>query len=97
MALVEFSHASPFNDKLKEASRLFTFTKKATGESVNVVIDQAWEQGGKGGTDIGFGASVYDASFLLSHWLNEVCDSDFLKGKTVVELGCGPGLFVMSC
>jgi ribosomal protein L11 methylase PrmA len=50
---------------------------------------------GKGGTEIGFGASVYDSSIVMSEFLQEPGDdssSSIVAGKSVVELGCGPGL-----
>lgn len=50
---------------------------------------------GKGGTEIGFGASVYDSSIVMSEFLQEpvlVGGDSHVAGKSVVELGCGPGL-----
>lgn len=47
----------------------------------------------KGGTTIGFGASVYDCSFVLAHYLEQYPST--IKDKIVVELGCGPGLASM--
>ena len=56
---------------------------------------------GKGGTEIGFGASVYDSSIVMSEFLQEPVDnngdnnsssSSIVAGKSVLELGCGPGL-----
>ena len=50
---------------------------------------------GKGGTEIGFGASVYDSSIVMAEFLQEpvlVGVESHVAGKSVVELGCGPGL-----
>lgn len=85
-----FSHNSPYVDKLREPSRLFSFFDRAIETEVNLTIIQQWAEGGHGGTDIGFGASVYDCSFLLSYYVNQ--HPELVKGKKVVELGCGPGL-----
>lgn len=53
-------------------------------------LRQAWAPGGKGGTDIGFGASVYDASIVLSYYLES--QPSVVHNKVVLDLGCGPGL-----
>ena len=53
---------------------------------------------GKGGTEIGFGASVYDCSIVLSEFLKLSTENgdnhstSIVAGKSVIELGCGPGL-----
>lgn len=94
MALVVFSYNSPFADNLKEPTRLFSFQDKSSegkDSTVHLVIEQQWCEGGQGGTDIGFGASVYDASFLLSYYMNHYNNSSVF-GKRVCEIGCGPGL-----
>ena len=64
-ALVVFSYASPFADTLRMESRMVT--------SFNRTIDikQRWRDGGRGGTDIGFGASVYDSSIVLSWYIEQ--------------------------
>ncbi len=84
-ALVVFSYASPFTDRIKSEQRLFTFYNQ------NITMKQKWESGGKGGSDIGFGCSVYDGSFVLAAYL-ERYKEDLLLGKKVVELGSGPAL-----
>jgi hypothetical protein len=66
--LVVFSHASPFSDTLQLDSRIFTFLGS------DVVMNQKWKSGGKGGTDIGFGASVYNSSIVLAHYVESMCN-----------------------
>lgn len=46
---------------------------------------QAWKAGGKGGTEIGFGASVYPAAFVLADFLER--HPYLVRGKRVIELG----------
>jgi predicted nicotinamide N-methyase len=83
-ALVVFSYANPFHDALRSDSRRFTLC------DVDVVIRQAWKPDTRGGTALGFGASVYDCSFILAYYLSQ--HENEVANKTVVELGCGPGL-----
>ncbi|KAG7394217.1 hypothetical protein PHYBOEH_005472 [Phytophthora boehmeriae] len=83
-ALVPFSFRNPFHDALRDATRWFPIAGK------RIRIDQAWQSDGRGGTAIGFGASVYDAAIALSLYLES--HRDLIHGKTVIELGCGPGL-----
>jgi hypothetical protein len=63
-ALVPFSYSSPYHDALKLEERLFD-----VGVGKMIRIRQAWKNDGKGGSALGFGASVYDGSFVLSHFL----------------------------
>jgi predicted nicotinamide N-methyase len=83
--LVIFSYSSPFTDKIREDKRFFTFFGQ------NVTMMQKWAPGGKGGSSIGFGCSVYDGSFLLAEYLERHA-FEFLLGKKIVEIGSGPGL-----
>ncbi|KAL4095827.1 hypothetical protein PRIC1_009194 [Phytophthora ramorum] len=83
-ALVPFSFRNPFHDALQDATRWFPIAGK------RIRIDQAWQGDGRGGTALGFGASVYDAAIALSLYL--AAHRDLVKGNRVVELGCGPGL-----
>lgn len=46
---------------------------------------QAWKGDGKGGTDIGFGASVYPAAYVLAEYLER--HPYLIEGKRVIELG----------
>ncbi|KAF4028835.1 Lysine methyltransferase [Phytophthora infestans] len=85
-ALVPFSFRSPFHDALRDATRWFPIA----GTSKRIRIDQAWQSDGRGGTSLGFGASVYDAAIALSLYL--ASHPDLIKGGRVIELGCGPGL-----
>jgi hypothetical protein len=66
LAIVEFSYCNPFNESLKLSNRLFQF------ENRQITMDQQWQPGGKGGTAIGFGASVYDCSIVLSYFLETI-------------------------
>ena len=85
MALVPFSHASPFFNLRKLPERLFTFQNKT------IRIEQAWKDDGRGGTKLGFGAVVYDAAFVLATYLEDHC-INALHSSNVLELGCGTGL-----
>ena len=49
MALVPFSHASPFHNARALPIRYFTFC------SIDLKIQQAWKPDGRGGTTLGFG------------------------------------------
>ena len=83
-ALVPFSFRNPFHDALHDATRWFPIAGK------RIRIDQAWQSDGRGGTTLGFGASVYDSAIALSLYL--AAHRDLVKGKRIIELGCGPGL-----
>ncbi|CAH0477203.1 unnamed protein product [Peronospora belbahrii] len=83
-ALVPYSFRSPFHDALRDATRWFPIVGK------RIQIDQAWQSDGRGGTTLGFGASVYDSAIALSLYL--AAHRDLVKEKRVIELGCGPGL-----
>jgi predicted nicotinamide N-methyase len=82
--IVVYSESNPFFESLKSDSRLFSCFQRS------LCIQQRWESGGRGGTNIGFGASVYDASFILAWYLKE---NEFLMNdRSAVEIGCGPAL-----
>lgn len=52
-------------------------------------IKQNWQPDGRGGTKIGFGASIYDCSFVLLDYLqNNLYE---ITNKSVLEIGCGTG------
>jgi len=89
-ALVIYSFAQSTNS-LAIPERCFTFYDKP------VKILQQWQAGGKGGTELGFGASVYDGAFALSYCLQEIimplsASSASCERGSLIELGCGPGL-----
>ena len=86
--LVVFNYAR-VEDSLKLESREFTFFQQ------DLKIQQKWQEGGKGGSSIGFGCSVYDCSFVLAKYMEE--HPDEIRGKHCVELGCGPGLTGIAC
>ncbi|GMF22291.1 unnamed protein product [Phytophthora lilii] len=83
-ALVPFSFRNPFHDALRDATRWFPIAGR------RIRIDQAWQGDGRGGTALGFGASVYDAAIALSLYL--ASHRELVQRKRVIELGCGPGL-----
>lgn len=55
-----------------------------------MVIEQAWKADGRGGTALGFGASVYDAAFVLGDYVHRN-SATTVAGKRVIELGAGLG------
>jgi hypothetical protein len=61
--LVVFSLASPFHQSLQLNYRHFSFFDRF------VTIKQKWQEGGKGGTSLGFGASVYDCAIVLAKYI----------------------------
>ncbi len=83
-ALVPFSFSNPFHDVLRDEIRFFPIANH------QIRIEQNWKNDGKGGTSIGFGASVYDAAIVLSLYLAK--KPEIVYNKKVIELGCGPGL-----
>lgn len=83
-ALVAFSYRNPFHDALRDETRWFPLAGR------RVQIAQRWRADGRGGTRLGFGASVYDASVLLALFLET--NRQLVRGRRVLELGCGPGL-----
>ena len=64
-ALVVYSHTNPFTDLLRLPERIFSFFE------TNLTLRQRWKDDGKGGTGIGFGASVYNGATLLSLFIEE--------------------------
>lgn len=60
--------------KPEAASLLSTYGGRTREEGVldcTVRVKQGWRPGGRGGTSIGFGASVYDASLVLLFFLQK--------------------------
>jgi predicted nicotinamide N-methyase len=89
MAIVLYTAKSPHVEELKRGpQRHFRI-----GEHT-VTMKQRWQPGGYGGTALGFGASVYDAAFVLADHLHR--GGVPLEGKRVVELGTGPGLVAVA-
>ena len=84
LAVVPFAYTSPFADTLRLPERQVEVGGKV------LRLKQRHECNGRGGTELGFGASVYNASVALSLWLE--AHPAVLQQRTVVELGCGPGL-----
>lgn len=83
-AMVVFSYTSPFTDLLKARERHFDMAGRL------LRITQGWKADGKGGSDIGFGASVYPSAIVLADYLDR--HRDIVAGRTCVELGAGLGL-----
>lgn len=83
MELVVYNEAK-VESSLELPFRLFSFFDK------DIKIIQKWLPDGHGGTKIGFGASVYDCSYVLSSYIEN--KSNIVFNKSVIEIGCGPGL-----
>lgn len=66
-----------------------------TPASILMPILQAWKGDGKGGTDIGFGASVYPAAYVLAEYLER--HPYLIRGKRVIELGTLLGTCFFTC
>jgi hypothetical protein len=77
--LVPYSMSNPFHDLLKVSQRLFHIF------SSDILISQAWKPGGSGGTELGYGASVYNSSIVLAYFI-ESMRHQFLN-KIGIELG----------
>ncbi len=82
-ALVPYSLCNHFTNSLNASDRLFDLNGKM------IKIKQNWKPDGRGGTKIGFGASIYDCSFILLDYLQN--NLNIISGKSVVEFGCGTG------
>merc|ERR1712070_179097 len=90
MALVPFDYAIAGAAGRSMEHRTFVVGGKT------ITIKQDYKPDGKGGTAIGFGANVYNSSFVLAEY---VCrhHAETIKGARVVELGCGTGLVSIAC
>ena len=84
MAVAQYSAYNPFTDTLRLPSRTFSLCDR------KIVVWQDWGEDGRGGTEIGFGAGVQDAAIALAQYVE--FRRDDVKGRTVIELGAGPGL-----
>jgi predicted nicotinamide N-methyase len=82
--LVPFTYASPFAETIKLGERQV----EIFGQLLRLA--QGYENDGQGGTGLGFGASVYNASIVLSLFVES--QPQHVYSRNVVELGCGPGL-----
>ena len=92
MAIVLFKHQDNWSEALKVDERVISLFGK------DLKIKQRWKADGKGGSSIGFGASVYPACILLTQYLAlDECGRHFVKGKRVLELGGGVGLGGIGC
>ena len=88
--LVPFSYNNPFWDGLQAEERCYDVA------GIQLSVRQQWKPDGRGGSRLGFGASVYDAAFVLSHFL-AVLRPGLLPGRTVLDIGTGLGLSSLAC
>jgi 16S rRNA G966 N2-methylase RsmD len=86
MALVVFNHETNWTESLKLDERFVSMYGK------DLRIKQRWKADGKGGSVIGFGASVYPACILLVQFFESDMGNEFIRGKRCLELGTGVGL-----
>mmetsp|Transcript_8001 Transcript_8001/g.9639 ORF Transcript_8001/g.9639 Transcript_8001/m.9639 type:complete len:242 (+) Transcript_8001:41-766(+) len=88
--LVVFNAQQSFSQEAKALrERVFSFL----GQTIK--IEQAWRDDHRGGTEIGFGACVYESSYVLSDYL--CSHPEIIKNKKVLELGSGLGLVSIVC
>lgn len=85
MALVPFSYNNVFTDELRLEEKCVSVGSRFFR------LKQGWKADGKGGSSIGFGASSYPGAFVLGWALRERAQH-LLKGRNILELGCGIGL-----
>eukprot|EP01031_Cornospumella_fuschlensis_P030706 gene30706-37102_t len=76
--------------------RMFSVSTSANS-SINIRISQQYKPDGKGGTDLGFGASVYHCAVVLAKHLEHQFEFYGLRGKQILELGCGTGFLSVLC
>jgi len=88
--LVPFTYNNPFWDGLQAEQRCYDVA------GVELSLRQDWKPDGRGGSNLGFGASVYDAAFVLSHFL-AVLAPGVLPGRSVLDIGTGLGLSSLAC
>lgn len=94
-ALVPYSIASPFAETVRLAERRVTLAFPGTAAPRELVFTQRYEDDGRGGTELGFGASVYGGAIALA-WYISTRSPELVAGRVVVELGCGLGLVSLS-
>lgn len=81
MALIPFSYNNPYTDTLRLNERLFDIHHLDNGSNNNdnntrtttttLRIKQDYKEDGKGGTKLGFGASVYNSAVALAKYLEQ--------------------------
>eukprot|EP01138_Halocafeteria_seosinensis_P007870 gb/GECG01008041.1/.p1 GENE.gb/GECG01008041.1/~~gb/GECG01008041.1/.p1 ORF type:complete len:156 (+),score=5.66 gb/GECG01008041.1/:1-468(+) len=82
MALIPFSYNNPYTDTLRLSERLFDIhhpcsqqqpgSNEATEMTTTTLrIKQDYKEDGKGGTKLGFGASVYNSAVALAKYLEQ--------------------------
>jgi predicted nicotinamide N-methyase len=87
-AIVPYSLHNPSTDMLRLTERRITIGGR------DYVLAQHWAPDGRGGTHLGFGASVYGGSIVLAHFIHSHAAA--FSGARVVELGAGLGLAAMA-
>lgn len=87
LAIVPFTLANPFVDALRLPTRRIPLAGR------DFEFRQHWKADGKGGTDLGFGASLYNGSIVLADYI--ASHPDVVRGKVVVEIGAGLSLVSM--
>jgi hypothetical protein len=104
-AIVPFSLASPFAENVTLPSRIITI-----GDHT-YTFTQHWKPDAKGGTELGFGASVYGGAIVLADFVHRANSlirdmvipetwANWYSGiqqKLVLEIGSGLGLVSMIC
>ncbi|RYY84222.1 hypothetical protein EON63_09705 [archaeon] len=96
LALVPYTLNNPFGDVLTLSERIFSVAPTADS-SIDIRISQQYKPDGKGGTSLGFGASVYHCAVVLGKFVEMHTDLYDLKHKQVLELGCGTGFLSVLC
>lgn len=86
MAIVPYTYANPFGELLKLDSRIVVIGDQS------FTLQQRWRDDGKGGTGIGFGASVYNSSIVLAQYIDEMVLPTLPRRASVLELGAGLAL-----
>eukprot|EP01031_Cornospumella_fuschlensis_P032740 gene32740-39578_t len=95
-ALVPYSLNNPFGNMLALRERMFSVST-STNSSINIRISQQYKPDGKGGTALGFGASVHHCAVVLAKYLEHQFEFYGLRGKQILELGCGTGFLSVLC
>ena len=93
MALVPYSAATLGSGADIEALKAMPVRHFAVGDHF-LTIEQRWTADGRGGTELGFGGTAFDAAFVLADYLHRAGVP--LAGRRVVDLGTGTGLVAIA-
>ena len=77
--LVIFTLSSPFSNNFLINERFFYLFNQ------NLFLYQNYKNDGLGGTKIGFGASIYNSSIILSYFIEQ--NKDLFYKKIGIEIG----------